>query len=1184
MNVRKLLNVVAIAMTVMLASTAVAAPKQPFERDKYYRVMTQGSNEALTRTDAHSVALRPVNETDTAQLWCIESLSGSYRLLSPDGREALRNMGDALETGVNNGSDEAQFWRLDGVKIISANRPDVAVESASLSLVPSGRASKWNFVVAGERDKAEMADAERRSNYWENEAIFEENKEPGIATIMPYGSAAAMHADKAYYDTPWTVPVNDRFLTLNGTWRFNFVDEPSKRPLDFFEPGADLSAWDTIPVPSNWEMLGYDHPIYCNVEYPHANTPPFINPRPGFNDGGKNYGINPVGSYARKFEVPADWDGRRTFLHFGGIYSAAFVWVNGQYVGYTQGSNNVSEFDVTKYLHPGTNDIAVQVFRWSDGSYLECQDMFRMSGIFRDTYLYNVPKVSVRDHRITSTLSSDMRNAKMKVELDIDNRDGLRSDLDMQVRLVDPQGQTLAEQNVPVKLDAKPGTTTATVDFDVENVQTWNAESPVLYTVEVIQRDGAGNEEMAFSTKHGFREVKIDGSLLYINGKRANLKGVNRHDTHPRLGRAVDTESMLRDVTLMKQNNINTVRTSHYPNNARMMAMTDHYGIYVIDEADLEDHANQSISDMPEWIPAFVDRINRLVTRDRNNPSVIIWSLGNEAGNGENFAACYDEARRLDSRPIHYEGTRADQPYGGSRFSDFYSKMYPGMKWMAENTSGLDKPMILCEYAHAMGNAVGNLTNYVEAMDNSDSTIGGCIWDWVDQAIYDPQEMKRGVYRLHTGYDYPGPHQGNFCSNGVIPATREESPKLKEVKGAYQNVKFRLDGMTDKPLSARVTLTNEYTFRSLAGLSLDVEIMVDGVKTESYTRQLPATAPGETLTLDLPLGIKPTARDIKDREVLLNLVVRENQATSYAPAGHDVAQGQFVLIGRPEMAKVKGSGPKLDVADTQQLLTVSNANITAVFDRRTATLTALTVDGVAVIADERGFTYDNHRWIENDRYTDTIAGMDPDKARLEWVREGKNVVVTAINDGSKCATDLVYTIYPSGTLDLKATFTPHSADLRRAGLSAGINRALDNVSYYAYGPMENYNDRKDGAMIGRYKAKVDSMAGDYVKPQSSGGREGLRDLTLTGTDGRGVRIETRGDVSFSILPYTDADLMNASHMWELVPRQYNTLHLDATTRGVGNASCGQDVDTLPEYRVPETPQTYTLRITPINPY
>ena len=341
----------AMALALLTGFQASAAPKAPFERDKYYRVVTRENPAALTRINDNRVALRPVNEADTAQMWCIESLSGSYRLLSPDGREALRNAGNDVVTGVNNGSDEAQFWRLDGVKIISANRPDVAVEAPAMTLVPVNRATRWNFVVAGQRSVTDMADAERRNNYWENEAIFQENKEPGIATIMPYGSDAAMHADRAYYDTPWTVPVNDRFLSLNGTWRFNFVDEPSKRPLDFFRPGYDFSSWDTIPVPSNWEMLGYDKPIYCNVEYPHSNTPPFINARPGFNDGGKNYGINPVGSYARKFEVPADWDGRRTFLHFGGIYSAAFVWVNGNYVGYTQGSNNVAEFDVTKYLY-----------------------------------------------------------------------------------------------------------------------------------------------------------------------------------------------------------------------------------------------------------------------------------------------------------------------------------------------------------------------------------------------------------------------------------------------------------------------------------------------------------------------------------------------------------------------------------------------------------------------------------------------------------------------------------------------------------------------------------------------------------------------------------------------------------------------------------------------------------------
>lgn len=320
---------------------------------------------------------------------------------------------------------------------------------------------------------------------------------------------------------------------------------------------------------------------------------------------------------------------------------------------------------------------------------------------------------------------------------------------------------------------------------------------------------------MAFSTKVGLRKVEIKNSLLYVNNQRVFLKGVNRHDTSAKHGRAVTIDEMLRDVTLMKQNNINTIRTSHYPNDARMYAMYDYYGLYTVDEADLEDHANQSISDRKSWIPAFVDRIDRMVLRDRNHASVVMWSLGNEAGAGANFKDCYEAAKALDTRPVHYEGTRISLPYGGERYSDFYSKMYPGMNWMHQNTSNLDKPMFLCEYAHAMGNAIGNLSEYWDVMENSNATIGGCIWDWVDQSIYNPQLMKQGIYRLTTGYDYPGPHQGNFCCNGVINSLRQESAKLKEVKAAHQFVKFTLNSIDKAKNTAQVTLRNAYAFQNL---------------------------------------------------------------------------------------------------------------------------------------------------------------------------------------------------------------------------------------------------------------------------------------------------------------------------------------------------------------------------------
>lgn len=685
---------------------------------------------------------------------------------------------------------------------------------------------------------------------------------------------------------------------------------------------------------------------------------------------------------------------------------------------------------------------------------------------------------------------------------------------------------------------------------------------------------------MVFSTKYGFRNIELKGTVVYINGQRIFFKGTNRHDTHPVYGRAVTVESMLRDVTLMKQNNINTIRTSHYPNDAKMYAMFDYFGLYTMDEADLEDHANQSISDMPSWIPAFVDRIDRMVLRDRNHPSVIFWSLGNEAGGGSNFQACYDAAKRLDNRPIHYEGTRDGKEYGGNRFSDLYSKMYPGMKWMNTYVSSLNKPMFICEYAHAMGNAIGNLKEYWESIEGSSATIGGAIWDWVDQAIYEPHEMKKGIYRLHTGYDFPGPHQGNFCSNGIIPATREESPKLKEVKAVYQYVHFADKGVDVKRNEAKVLLKNTYDFLSLDKFYLRWQVVKDGFRMQPDSMMLPAVMPDDSLLVTLNLKGINLKKAIKNgEEVMLDLYVCRTDAETWAGAGHEVAKQQYELSARkelPELKSLHGKKQKLAVSDNENLLTVKNAYIEASFDKTTGQLVTLVMNGQQVVSQGGGFVYDNHRWIENDKFTETANGLS-EKGTCTVTEEKGNIIVTTNREGSLCSTDIVYTFTQTGVMDMEVVFRPHTADLRRCGLVANIDSTLSNIDYYAYGPWENYNDRKDGCMVGRYTTTVEDMEVPYMKPQSMGNREGLRELTLYNKEGKGVKIQTEGNVAFSVLRYTDKDLMEGQHAWELEKRPYIVLHLDAVQRGVGNASCGQDVDTLPAYRVPQQEMKYKLR-------
>ena len=1171
-----------------------------FAKDKLYNIVPAGQTDKAVsyKSGTTQAILVPLNDKDPQQQWSITDLSGSFRFITPFENKSIHAT-SANTAGIteNNGSDESQLWTLrkegKSYQLVPSNSMSLILTcdaAGNLRLKPADQVSNKQetlFLIQASPipmpSQAEEMMADRAKNYWENETIFAENKEQGHATYMPYASEQEMLADKKYYATPWTDVHSSRYCSLNGEWAFQLVSEPSQRPLDFYKEDYDVSSWDKIPVPSNWEMQGYDHPIYNNVEYPHSNTPPFINARKGFNDNGKNYGINPVGSYVRFFDLPEGWEARRTFIHFGGIYSAAFVYLNGQYVGYSQGSNNVAEFDLTPYLRTGKNRLAVQVFRWSDGSYLECQDMFRMSGIFRDVYLYSTPKTAVRDHYITSQLdaASGFQNGTMNVALTLDNRDGLKGEKDITVKLYDPEGKMVYEIKKNLAYAPEQKEIEAKLSFTLTRLLPWTAETPNLYTVRIIQSEN-GREEMAFSTKYGFRDIQVRGPLVDINGQRVFFKGVNRHDTHPMYGRAVTTESMLRDVLLMKQNNINTIRTSHYPNAAKMYAMFDYYGLYTMDEADLEDHANQSISDMPSWEPSFVDRIDRMVLRDRNHPSVIFWSLGNEAGGGSNFQACYDAAKKLDNRPVHYEGTRDGKEYGGNRFSDMYSKMYPNMKWMDQYVNSFDKPMFICEYAHAMGNAIGNLREYWESIESSSSTIGGAIWDWVDQAIYDPQEMKQGIYRLHTGYDYPGPHQGNFCSNGILLPTREESPKLKEVKAAHQFVKFRLDNVDKDEKQIHITLKNTYDFISLENFYLRWQLLQNGYPLPADSLMLEAIQPDDSTRVTLPVNGINLAQATKDgTEVLLNLEVRQKNDTRWAEAGHSVALQQYELTARAPLPALNGKRkPKLNVAETENQIIVRNENIEAIFERKTGRITSLTMDGQKVIAPGQGFIYDNHRYIENDKFEKVDNGLKAEGTCLVE-KDGNRIVVTTTREGSLCGTRILYTIYPDGIMDVQATFSPQTPDLRRAGLVCGIDSTLSQVAYYAHGPWENLADRLDGCPVGRYTTTVDEMLWPYVKPQSTGSREGLRELTLTNTEGRGIRIQTQGQVSFSALRYTDEDLMKTLHTWELTARPYIVLHLDAYLRGTGNGSCGANTGTIPAYWVPQKEQSYTLRISPI---
>ncbi|MCM1029643.1 MAG: DUF4981 domain-containing protein [Alloprevotella sp.] len=1175
------------------------APRAGFDNALTYRLLPLAHpGQALGNGDNSgnnaAIVAETIDPDNRGQYWAVEMIDPDARAIS--GAFYAQNFDDGggnasinhllqwpAQKGVWNNA-RFRFIPAKGAKerawvLQSVARPDMMyalADDGRMVKKPLNAADPTAWIAIEQVEKPRL-----NSPRWEDETIFQINRLPGAATMTPYATTDELMADRRFFSSPWEETQSSRIMSLNGPWRFNLVPEPSQRPLDFFLPSFDDTAWDTIPVPSNWEMQGYDRPIYANVEYPHSNTPPFIRARPGFNDGGANYGINPTGSYRRSFEVPDEWLSRRTILNFAGIYSAASIWVNGEFAGYTQGSNNTSEFDITPFLHKGPNTLAVEVMRWSDGSYLECQDMFRMSGIFRDVTLRSIPAGSaIRDHVVKTTVAPDHGSARVTVDIDMLADSIGAPDKEITASLLAPWGETIATAETISRAGAPVNFT-----FDVANPMLWSDESPSLYRLIVSQAAPGGPQEMAFSTPVGIRDIRIDGTTLLLNGKKVWIKGVNRHDTSPINGRAVTKDELLRDVTLMKSNNINAVRTSHYPNDPKLYAMADAMGLLVIDEADLEDHANQSISDMPSWIPAFNDRIDRLVTRDRNHPSVIMWSLGNEAGAGKNFAHCYDTARALDpTRPIHYEGTRINLPYGGEKYSDLYSKMYPGQAWMHANTSGLDKPMIICEYAHAMGNAMGNFREYWDVIEASDATVGGCVWDWADQSIYEPRLMKQGIYKLTTGYDYPGPHQGNFCSNGILTSSRRPSAKLAEVKNVHSWVKIDTLIISPDRRTATITLRNTFNTTPLSAFDLRAETLVDGHVKASSTTPLPAIAPGEegTVTIPLPKFVAKPGKKEKGAEMLVTLRVLRRDATPYSPAGHEEALAQWPLTEPRALAPVKASTKKADalaLAQNDSTLTISGRNLSATFSLATGRLTALSLDGRRVIAPGMGPEYANHRWIENDRFRDTSTGLDPNGSINATVNPDGSITVKTSRSGSICSTAIDYTFYPRGIVDLDATFDPKSASLRRAGLALGIDSALSEVEYYALGPWENINDRLDGVTLGRYTSRVGELDEKYMKPQSAGSRAALRDVSfIDPATGYTLLIEAQGPVTFSAMRNDDAQLMEAQHQDDLIPLPYTYIHLDAADRGLGNASCGHDVDTMPIYRVAEAPASYRLRL------
>ena len=1057
------------------------------------------------------------------------------------------------------------------------------------------------------------AEAPFDESWVENEKVFEHWKQKAHATFIPYSSTALMQKDDCY-KYPWLEPKHADVLSLNGDWKFHYTADRSKgRPGkdDFYADNADVSGWDNIRVPLNWEMAGYDVPVYNNVGYPFHNNPPFIK---AFDD---NFDKNPVGSYRRNFTLPENWkDGRRVFIHFDGACSAIVVWVNGQYAGYSQGANTDAEFDVTNYVRKGENNVSVRVYRWSDGSYLEGQDMWHLAGIHRDVYLVSTPRTFVFDHYITSSLNaaSKYTEGSLDVALTVNNALCDKVTKNLEVELLDANNKLVARQNVQAVMTAKDSHKTFNVKMEgLKGLTPWSSENPYLYTVVVRQKQG-DKEEMVFSTKYGFRSVEQRGNLIYVNGERVFFKGVNTQDIHPLLGHAIDTETMLKDVMLMKQANVNTVRTSHYPRQPRMYAMFDYYGLYCMDEADVECHNNQSLSDTPSWENAYVDRTERMVLRDRNHPSVVFWSLGNESGGGCNFQATYDCVKRLlpgRDNFVHYEGYNH-----GEKYSDFGSDMYPKVEKVIKQSSGLHgKPYFICEYAHAMGQAVGNLQEYWDVIEKSTGIAGGCIWDWVDQGIYDTRRIKEnkplidsktGLHYYTSGYDYTRMNrgdngfQGDFMSNGIITPGREWTAKLEEVKYVYRDADFVVFK------NHKLTLKNKSAFTDLAdAYTLTYRILADGKEVEKGAAAVPSCKPGATCEVDIPYTTAVSA----DKEYVVELSLNLKNNASWAKKDYSMVATQFKLGADAAVASVPVADPTFVeqphgtlpvIGKLKGKLKIEGRKVVgknfAISFAENGTIADWTFNGKQIVMPEAGPDFNGFRRIANDNISlGATGGVAENENKEEGAisgqkhlvkaptKHGKNVVVETTVGNGKDTHAIVYTIYPNGVVDMKVTFENSSVDTRRVGITMQFAPGMENVEYYAKGPWSNYIDRQRSQMLGRYSTTVDGMFEEQSAPQTMGDRQGLRNLKLSG-NGTSLDITVEGMLAFSLSHVDDLQFnydvfYGGKHPYDLTRSPQVFAHFDSWQRGIGNHSCGGD-SCLPQYQVPTGKHVVTMRFAP----
>lgn len=989
---------------------------------------------------------------------------------------------------------------------------------------------------------------------WENPHVFGINKMAPRADSVPFATVEGALRGNRESSPYWK--------SLNGEWKFNWVGKPADRPIDFYRTDFTDSSWKTIAVPSCWEIKGYGIPIYSNIRYPHGANPPYI-----------PHEYNPVGSYRTKFQLPKNWEQRRTIIRFAGVYSAFYVWVNGKKVGYSEDSKGPTEFDLTPYVTSGENILAVEVYRWCDGSYLEDQDMFRFGGIFRDVSLLSMPLLRINDFSVTPEFTNGYHDAALRVltkmEYDLDKPGGYHLSLDLH----DAEGNKLQLATVQSDGLQKGGKTSPTVLCAIRNPHLWSNEDPYLYRLVLTLKDKGGKVQDIRTCKIGLRDVKIENGVFKVNGVPIKIKGVNRHETHPDMGRAITREVMERDALIMKRYNINTVRCSHYPNDEYWYELCDKYGMFVIDEANIESHGmgysmERSLGNNPVWLQQHLDRTRRMVETHKNHPSIIMWSLGNEAGPGSNFDATSKLVKEMDpSRPVHYERY--------NEVADVVSVMYPDVKYVVDQGKKRSpKPFFVCEYGHAMGNAIGNLKEYVDAFESSERNLGGCIWEFVDHALRKPTDaplgpdMTRKWFYAYGGDFDDHPNDGPFCADGIILPDRQITPKLREVKKAYQPVNITAENL----LTGDVRIRNKHFFTNLRVFDATYIVSEDGEEVANGRIKDLNIGPGEEQITRLRL---PDALPAPGAERFLRVSLKLREETSWAAVGHEIASEQMMLAGgfEPKSSPVTGT---LQVEEKEGSVEFRGNGFSASFDHETGLLASYKVDGNEVLTGGprlnifRAFT-DNDIWFQK-RFWESGLGTlrhEPIAVQTEKLDEGaaRFTAIMRVRGFKGFGFDQIvqYTILVDGTIVVDNSFTPVGdlPPLPKVGLLMGVGGEFDDFTWLGRGPFESYPDRKLAADIGLYKGKVAAQYQEYVRPQENGNKEDVRWGALTNGQGKGVLFQASGNLSMTVSKYHPEQLDNSRHengeprkYTPLVPRSDITVCLDAQQMGLGGASCG----------------------------